>query len=103
MHQYLFPLFNSRSIDLLVFWSSPSRNLSGHHHLAGIPIGAGSNVLKQVLETAELKAGGLYAESQRERSTLLAGLRRSEFGIDDDPATVTLQAPEISHHDFESG
>lgn len=77
--------------------------MRGHHHLAGIPLGASSSILKKVLETAELKAGGLYAESQRERSTLLAGLRRSEFGVDDNPAKVLLEVDDIVNHDFESG
>ncbi|KAL8283651.1 hypothetical protein RQP46_005446 [Phenoliferia psychrophenolica] len=67
LHRHLFPLFNPRSIDLVVFWTIPSTGASGHHHLADIPLGAGVNSLTQVLETAELKAGGLYAESQRER------------------------------------
>jgi hypothetical protein len=60
-------------------------------------------MLKQVLRTAELKAGGLYAESQRERSTLLAGLRRSEFGVDENPVAVAVEVDEVLEHDFESG
>lgn len=103
LHQHLFPLFNPRSLDLVVFWTVPSTGERGHHHLADIPLGAGSNRLKQVLETAELKAGGLYAESQRERSTLLAGLRRSEMGVDEPPAKVSLVVDELLDHDFASG
>lgn len=56
-----------------------------------------------MLETAELKAGGLYAESQRERSALLAGLRRSEFGVDENPASVIVEVEEVLEHDFEDG
>lgn len=56
-----------------------------------------------MLELAELKAGGLYAESQRERSTLLAGLRRSEMGVDEMPAKVTLKVEESGEHEFDSG
>jgi hypothetical protein len=102
LHQHLFPLFNDRCLDLLVFWTSPSLGVQGHHHLTGIPIGAGSNALKEVLETAEQKAGGLYAESQRERSALLAGLRRSEFGVDQSPVAVLLEVSEFGEHDFEN-
>lgn len=103
LHEYLFTLFNPRSIDLLVFWSIPSLRISGHHHLADIPLGAGSNKLKEVLEKAELKAGGLYAESQRERSTLLAGLRKSELGVDANPSELVLEVEELIEHDFQTG
>ncbi|KAK4704695.1 trafficking protein particle complex subunit 8, partial [Phenoliferia sp. Uapishka_3] len=101
LHRHLFSLFNSRSIDLLVFWTIPSTGASGHHHLSDIPLGAGTNHLKEVLETAELKAGGLYAESQRERSTLLAGLRKSELGVDENPIAVLVDVPELVEHAFD--
>ncbi|SCZ90825.1 BZ3500_MvSof-1268-A1-R1_Chr1-3g02288 [Microbotryum saponariae] len=103
LHPHLFPLFNPRSLDLVIFWSSPSLDLQGHHHLADIPFGAGSNVLKSVLETAELKAGGLYAESQRERTALLGALRRSEMGVQENAVSVMLQVDENLVHDFGKG
>lgn len=103
LQQYLFPLFNARSIDLIVFWTAPSTGVSGHHHLSDIPIGASSNELHEVLERAELKAGGLYAESQRERSTLLASLRKCELGVDENPIFVLLEVEPFVEHDFEEG
>jgi hypothetical protein len=103
LHRHLFPSFESRSIDLLVFWTVPSTGARGHHHLTGIPLGASTNRLRNVLDKAELKAGGLYAESQRERTALLAGLRRSELGTDENPARVTLQVDNNVAHDFSSG
>ncbi|KAI5480856.1 (transport protein particle) complex protein Trs85 [Pseudohyphozyma bogoriensis] len=103
LHQYLFTLFNPRSIDLVVFWTVPSTGVQGHHHLVDIPLGAATNSLTQVLETAELKAGGLYAESQRERSTLLAGLRRSELGVDGNPIEVVIEVADAVDHDFDAG
>lgn len=103
LQQYLFPLFNARSIDVVVFWTIPSTGVSGHHHLSDIPIGASSNELLEVLERAELKAGGLYAESQRERSTLLASLRKCELGLDENPTFVRLEVEQFVEHDFEEG
>ncbi|KAM0755961.1 hypothetical protein T439DRAFT_376232 [Meredithblackwellia eburnea MCA 4105] len=103
IHHNLFPLFNARSIDLIVFWSAPALGIQGHHHLADIPLGAGSNALVKVLETAEQKAGGLYAESQRERSMLLASLRRSELGVEENPAAVLQVVDEVVDHDFSTG
>lgn len=103
LHRHLFPAFESRSIDLLVFWTVPSTGARGHHHLTGIPLGASTNRLRDVLDKAELKAGGLYAESQRERTALLAGLRRSELGTDEDPARVSVAVNEFVTHDFATG
>ncbi|ORY80223.1 ER-golgi trafficking TRAPP I complex 85 kDa subunit-domain-containing protein [Leucosporidium creatinivorum] len=103
LHSSLFPLFSPSSLDLLLFWQIPSTGQQGHHHLADIPLGAGHDRLKAVLELAELKAGGLYAESQRERTALLAGLRRSELGVDEMPAQVSVVVEENGEHEFERG
>lgn len=102
LHSHLFPSFSPRSLDLLIFWST-SNGVEGHHHLTDVPLGAGDNRLKAVLEMAELKAGGLYAESQRERALLLGGLRRCELGVDEAPAKVVVRVEEVVDHDFASG
>lgn len=54
-----------------------------------------------MLEKAELKAGGLYAESQRERALLLSCLRRSEFGVEENPVSVVVEVEETIDRDFE--
>lgn len=92
---HLFPLFSPRSVDLAVFWRVPSTGQEGHHHLADIPLGAGHDALKEVIEEAELFAGGLYAESQRERTALLSGLRRSELGVEENPISVRVNVPAV--------
>lgn len=100
---HLFPLFSPRSVDLAVFWHIPSTGVSGHHHLADIPLGAGHDALREVLEEAELTAGGLYEESQRERTLLLSGLGRSEFGIEENPLQVRVEVPEVVELDLSNG
>ncbi|GAA5861311.1 hypothetical protein JCM1840_005328 [Sporobolomyces johnsonii] len=104
----LFPLFPSRSASLLLFFRSTSpvltAPLSGHLLLPLPPLGAGSSAaLKSVLETAELKAGGLYEESQRERTAMIAALRRSELGVEDNPVAVAVEVDEVRTHDFDRG
>ncbi|KAK4058005.1 hypothetical protein OIO90_000744 [Microbotryomycetes sp. JL221] len=101
--RHLFPLFSPRTLDLLVFWTVPSTGARGHHHLTGIPLGAGSNDLKDVLAAGETKAGGLYAESQRERTLLLSSLARSEFGRSDNPVKVWIEVNDAIEHDFDEG
>ncbi|KAM0793278.1 hypothetical protein ACM66B_000739 [Microbotryomycetes sp. NB124-2] len=103
LHRWLFPLFNPFSLDLLVFWHVPATKQRGYHHLTGIPLGATSNELRSVLRSAELKAGGLYAESQRERTMLLSSLGRSEFGRDDNPVKVWIEVDDVVSHDFDQG
>ncbi|KAK4054931.1 hypothetical protein OIV83_000855 [Microbotryomycetes sp. JL201] len=103
LHRWLFPLFSPFALDLLVFWQIPSTQQQGYHHLTGIPLGAASNELRSVLATAETKAGGLYAESQRERTLLLSGLAKSEFGRDDNPAKIWTEVNDVLSHDFEQG
>ncbi|GAA5918451.1 hypothetical protein JCM1841_003975 [Sporobolomyces salmonicolor] len=104
----LFPLFPSRSAFLLIFFRSLSPVLaapiSGHLLLPLPMLGAGSSAaLKSVLETAELKAGGLYEESQRERTAIIAALRRSELGVEDNPVAVAVEVEEVREHDFGRG
>lgn len=60
-------------------------------------------MVKEVLRTAELKAGGLYEESQRERTTLIKALRSSELGREEDPARVGIQVERTKEWDFDQG
>lgn len=100
LHPHLFPLLPSSALSLILFYTTPT---SAGHLLLTVPIGARTNVLKSVLELAELKAGGIYAESQRERRILLDGLRGSEWGGEDCPAVLGMSVEENLVHDFAAG
>ncbi|GAA6018193.1 hypothetical protein JCM11491_005627 [Sporobolomyces phaffii] len=79
----------------------------------GAPSEPKSRLLDDVLDAAELKAGGLYEESQRERSKLIESLRAnaSEFGRGgggrggdraSGPVTVFVKVdPGVRAHDFD--
>ncbi|GAA5899344.1 Trs85p [Sporobolomyces salmoneus] len=101
----LFPLFAATASLILVEFTSVSLKATGQHFLPLPSLGASQNYLREVLSTAELKAGGLYAESQRERTALIESLRRSELGEDQDPSIVFVDVEErvIREHNFETG
>ena len=101
----LFALFSPTSTLILLEYSSPSLNLTGTHFLPLPTLGASRNYLEKVLQTAELKAGGLYVETQRERSLLIKSVRESELGREMDPSIVFLRVEEevCREHDFSKG
>lgn len=105
-HEHLFPLISTTELILVIFYSflSPNSALRSQGHLLlSLPISARTNILKEVIEKAELKAGGIYAQSQRERITLLESLRRSEWGAEECPALIGVRVSEILEWNFEQG
>lgn len=101
IQRHIFRQFTARTLDIIIFWSIPSRGKHGHHHLADLRLGASENSVGEILQNAEGIAGGLYAESQREREILLANIQSSEYGITDNPITVVQSAPPSVEVDFE--
>lgn len=101
----LFPLFSPSSSIVLIEFTSESLDLNGSHFLPLPSLGASRNYLREILTTAETKAGGLYAESQKERTNLIESLRKSELGFEMDPSEVFLQIEEtvVREHEFSSG
>lgn len=101
---HIFPLTVPRSVDLLVFWrtSGPGPVRSGHHHVADLRLGVTSDVVSRILATIDGKAGGMYAESQREQRKLVEEWRRSEFGVSQDPlmVEVALEGGDHAEWDF---
>jgi hypothetical protein len=62
-----------------------------------------SERLKRVLHEAEMKAGGLYEESQRERTLLIKSLRALSNGTNrrpECPVAVFLEVEPVQEHDF---
>ncbi|BGP28622.1 hypothetical protein JCM10296v2_000358 [Rhodotorula toruloides] len=113
-HPNIFPLFSSRSALFAVSYTSASLSVGPQTaHLVlpldapllGTTAGSASTArLFANLEAAERIAGGLYEESQRERSALLSSLRRSELaGASGAPIAVAVHAQAIIDHDFDQG
>ena len=84
-------------------WTCETLGISGHSLVFDIPLGASSNKLKSVLEHAEQSAGGIYAESQMERTKILSALRTSQLAIEGRPVTATVRAADLVEHDFADG
>ncbi|GAA5923269.1 TRAPP III-specific subunit 85 family protein [Sporobolomyces koalae] len=99
----IFPLFASTTSLVVIRFLSESLKLEGHHILPLPTLGASHNHLVDILATAELKAGGLYAESQKERTALIKALRSSELGRDENPAFVSIEIEDVQTHDFDQG
>ena len=90
---YIFRLYTSRSLDLLVFWRLPKQNRTGFNMLCDLKLGPGESRLGPILSGADSIAGGLYAESQRERTLLIKNIESSEYGQDDNPIVCLQDVP----------
>lgn len=53
--------------------------------LCDIKLGPGESRLNAILSGADAIAGGLYAESQRERALLIKNIATSEYADEDNP------------------
>jgi hypothetical protein len=103
LQPYLFPLLSAFSLIIIVHYSIPSQNISGHL-VCPLTAGARSNILSDLLDRAAGKSGGIYEESQKERRLLLSGLRVSEWGVDDTPVAIHLSIDRQSrNHNFDDG
>ncbi|GAA5949848.1 hypothetical protein JCM3765_007713 [Sporobolomyces pararoseus] len=114
---FLFPLFSPSSTLILLEYSSPSLDLKGTHFLSIPNLGTtsssfGKKKLEKVLKISELKSGGIFAESQLEKTLLIKNLRQSssnqEFGgggLEIDPSIVFLKVEDqvCREHDFSKG
>ncbi|GAA5866902.1 hypothetical protein JCM3774_004598 [Rhodotorula dairenensis] len=115
-HPSLFPLFFSRSAFLAIRFTSATLDLSGSSAATiVVPLDApaigssagstGALALQKALTTAQGFAGGLYEESQRERTTLLAALGSLELltFAAASPVLLDMQLGLNVQHDFASG
>lgn len=105
LHSSVFPLYNPFAIDILVFWTIPSKSRLGHVMVSGLTLGARHAPLKEMIEAAEnTKASrSMYAETQRERAELLNTVRNSDWNVDMNPLSITVQNQGNVVHDFSKG
>lgn len=100
LRPHIFRQFSHRTLDFLIFWSVPTLQRRGHHHIADLRLGAATNSVSDILKVAEGIAGGLYAESQREREILLSNIQASEYGQSDSPIVISQTCPARLSLDF---
>lgn len=102
LHPYIFPLYHPHSLDVLIFWDIPSSGKSGHVLVSGAIVGAGHGALNAVIqEVQELKVKrSMFAETEREKSSVLEAIRASEWNAEMNPVSLTTIEPGVIHHDF---
>ena len=102
LHPYIFPLYHPRSLDVLIFWDIPSSERSGHVLISGVNVGAEHGALNAVIQEAqELKVKrSIYAETQREKSSVLEAIRTSEWNAEMNPVSLITIEPGVIDHDF---
>ena len=68
-------------------------------------LGASHSPLNDVLNQAENAKSkrSIYAETRRERDSLLEAIQCSEWNMEMDPIVVTLNDGATFHHDFTKG
>ncbi|KAI0307705.1 ER-golgi trafficking TRAPP I complex 85 kDa subunit-domain-containing protein [Multifurca ochricompacta] len=102
LHPYIFPLYHPRSLDVVLFWDIPSDGRSGHILIPGAILGAEHGTLNSFIQEAEEAKliRSMYAETQRERSSILEAIRGSEWNAESNPISLVTVGPEIISHNF---
>ena len=101
-HPHIFPLYHPHSLDIILFWDVPSDGRSGHILVSGTILGAVHGALNAAIqETEEMKVKrSMYAETQRERSSVLEAIRASEWNAEMNPVSLVITEPDIVRHNF---
>lgn len=102
LYPYIFPLYHPHSLDVILFWDIPSHERSGHVLVSGTILGAEHGALNAVIQEAEeTKAKRwIYAETQREKSSILEAIRGSEWNAEMNPVSLVVIEPDIIKHNF---
>jgi trafficking protein particle complex subunit 8 len=102
LHPYIFPLFHPHSLDVILFWDIPSQGRSGHVLVSGGILGAEHGALNAVVQEAEETKvkRSMYAETQREKSSVLEAIRGSEWNAETNPVSLMTIEPDIVQHNF---
>ncbi|KAJ8483388.1 hypothetical protein ONZ45_g14623 [Pleurotus djamor] len=98
----VFPLYNPRAVDLVLFWETEDLKHSGHLYVSGVNMGAGHGALQDILEASETGKSkrSMYAETRREQQELLESLRTSEWNVEMNPVVVALPDNVVVTHDL---
>jgi hypothetical protein len=102
LYPYIFPLYHPRSLDVLLFWGIPSSGRSGHVVISAAVVGAEHGILNAVIQEAQdMKVKrSMYAETHRERASILEAIRASEWNAETNPVSMTIIEPDIINHNF---
>ncbi|KAF9517934.1 hypothetical protein BS47DRAFT_419311 [Hydnum rufescens UP504] len=92
-------------VDLILLWEIPSEHRFGLCAITDLIVGPRHGALQNLLAEARHDGGGrtMYAETNRERGTLLESIRTCDWNVDDDPIAVHVEGPRRVTHDFGNG
>lgn len=103
----IFPLYTPHTFDIYIYWEMSTFDFvrTGCCIVRELCVGAGHEGLREVLQKAEnAKDTSMYAETQRERETLLVALQNSEWNLEMDPLVIKVRTRSaIVEHDFRRG
>ena len=103
----IFPLYTPHTFDIYIYWEINTFDIvrTGCYIVRELCVGAGHEGLREVLQKAEnARDKSMYAETQREKETLLGALQSSEWNLEMDPLIVKARARSaIVEHDFKRG
>ncbi|KAI0036617.1 ER-golgi trafficking TRAPP I complex 85 kDa subunit-domain-containing protein [Vararia minispora EC-137] len=105
LHPYIFPLYHPHAFDLVLGWAMPNEQRHGFILVPGPIIGAshgGLNAVIQEIEQMKVKRS-MYAETLRERSSILEAIRNCEWNTEMNPVIATVQDLAVITHDFAEG
>lgn len=101
----LFPLFMTDDVDLVLYYSIPSLNKTGHFYVTGMHIGFQTalqlQLSKRVLDASKTSKI-LYAQTVREKKALITSLLKTKTLKDVSPVRVVLECADILRHGFVS-
>lgn len=103
----MFPFYTAADMDLCVLWELPGTGCSGQIDVANLLIGVQHGILNEsLLQFASSSKGAtreMYAETTRERESLVEAISTSVWNANEDPSRLHLQFDPFQKHDFESG
>jgi len=101
----MFPFYTAVDMDLCVLWELPGIARSGQIDLANLLVGVQHGTLNELLQStsdSKVATREMYAETTRERESLIQTISTSAWNANEDPSRLHLQVDPFQKHDFES-
>ncbi|KAF8324689.1 ER-golgi trafficking TRAPP I complex 85 kDa subunit-domain-containing protein [Cantharellus anzutake] len=103
----IFPFYSGTDMDICVLWGLPGTARSGQIDLTnlivGVQHGALNRLLSDITSSTKVSTREMYAETARERESLVEAISASPWNVNDDPLRLDLQFEPVQKHDFELG
>ncbi|KAI0321379.1 ER-golgi trafficking TRAPP I complex 85 kDa subunit-domain-containing protein [Amylostereum chailletii] len=102
LHPFIFPLYHPNALHTVIEWAIPDEERSGYLTVSGPLLGASHGSLNGIIQEMEERkvTRSMYAETQRERSSILEAIRNSEWNAEMNPVYAVVQTPGVVENDF---